>query len=123
MVRILLVEHLKLDRYIISQELSVRYAVSALGSAEEAIRFAQTNSFDIALIDAMLTSDLDSIPLLWELQRLRKQAFLPVAISCYVDEGRRTKLCQAGFVTVLNKPIDINRLDKVIRMHTEAVRM
>jgi CheY-like chemotaxis protein len=121
MVRVLLVEHLKTDRFIISGELSPRYSVTALASAEEAIDFAHTNPFDVALIDVMLRNDLDSIPLLSELQRLRKQSFLPLAMSSYVDDGRRSRLYQAGFVAVFDKPVDIDRFENVIRMHSGGV--
>jgi len=120
MVRVLLVEHLKTDRYIISEELSSRYAVTAIASAAEAIAFAGTNPFDVALIDVMLRDDLDSIPSLLELQRVRKQSFLPLAMTAYVDDGRRSRLFQAGFAAVIDKPVDIDRFEKVIRIHNGA---
>ena len=120
MARVLVVEHLKTDRYIISQELAQGYAVTALASADEAIAFARTQAFDIALIDVMLRNDLDSIPLLATLQQIRKNAFLPLAMSSYVDDGRRARLFQAGFVAVFDKPFDIDQFEKVIGIHSGA---
>ena len=120
MVRVLLVEHLKTDRYIISEELSSRYCVTALASAAEAIDFSRTHPFDVALIDVMLRNDMDSIPLLLELQRVRKQSFLPLAMTSYVDDGRRSRLFQAGFAAVFDKPVDIDRFEKVIGIHRGA---
>lgn len=106
MKRVLIVEDLKVDRFVMTSELSGDYHVTALSSAEKACAFAHRNIFNIALINVMLRDDLDCIPLLHSLQKIKGYDFLAIAISCYVDEERYFKIREAGFTAVLQKPLD-----------------
>lgn len=105
MQHVLVVEDLQIDRFMIKKELSSAYQVTTLSSATEAGAFARSHSFDIALINVMLRDNLDSITLLHELQSIRRSYFLPIAISCYVDDRRYYKLNQAGFVSTFRQGV------------------
>jgi CheY-like chemotaxis protein len=106
-MHILIVEDQKLDRFISKKLLSPFFEVTTLSSATEAVSFALSNQFDIALINVMLNRDLDSIELLQDLQFIHAEKFIPYAITCHIDATREDLLLKAGFRKVIRKPFDL----------------
>jgi CheY-like chemotaxis protein len=105
-MKILVVDDLAVDRYIIKRTLQPEFEVITLSSAAEAMAFSRSHTFDIALINVMLRNDLDCIPLLKELEQINTTPFAAIAITSYIDESRMIKLLAAGFKNVLFKPFD-----------------
>lgn len=107
-MHVLVVDDRQEDRFIIKKLLKPHYAVTTLSSAREAVAFAQSHAFDVALLNAMLRTDLDAIDLLRALQCIHSDAFLALACTCHPEPQRQQKLLQAGFKKVLHKPFDVD---------------
>ena len=56
----------------------------------------------------MLRNDLDCIPLLKELEKIRIKHFTAMAITSYIDQARMARILRAGFTNILFKPFDRN---------------
>jgi len=115
-MHILVIDDQQLDRYIIKRTLQPVFDVTTLASAKEARAFASSQTFDVALINVMLVNDLDGIDLLHDLQALQP-GFVPMAMSCYVDEFRREKLEEAGFLSILKKPFTRDEVHRHVSYH------
>jgi len=113
-MHVLVVDDLKTDRYILKKILSPFFEVTTLSSAKEAITFAIDNTFDIVLINIMLSSDLDSIELLHDLQ-FSQTKFLPYAITSHIDQKREERLVEAGFKEVIRKPFELERFIELLK--------
>src|SRR5688572_4594559 len=105
-MHILVVEDLKIDRFIIKRLLQSEFEVTTLSSAQEAIAFARSHFFDVAIINVLLRNDLDCIGLLRELKIIRPDNFIAIALTCYIDQPRYEKVTKAGFLEVMMKPFD-----------------
>lgn len=113
-MHVLVVEDLKTDRYILKKILSPFFDVTTLSSAKEAITFSIDNSFDIALINVMLNTDMDCIELLHDLQ-FSQTKFLPYAITSHIDQQRTDRLIEAGFKEVIRKPFELERFVELLK--------
>lgn len=114
-MRVLVVDDLQVDRFLIKKQLTPHYEVTTLSSATEAMAFAVDQKFDIALLNVMLTFDMDCIELLHGLKNMNSN-FLPLAITCYVDTGRFKELVRAGFFAVLRKPFDRIEFNEIVNL-------
>ncbi|MBL0744771.1 response regulator [Chryseolinea lacunae] len=107
-MHVLVVDDRQEDRFIIKKLLKPHYTVTTLSSAREAVAFAQSHAFDVALLNAMLRTDLDGIDLLRALKVIQPETFLALACTCHSEPQRRQKLLQAGFRNVILKPFDVD---------------
>jgi CheY-like chemotaxis protein len=107
---ILAVDDLRIERFIIKKQLGADFCVTTLSSANEAVAFARSHEFDIALINLMLRDDLDGIHLLNKLRRVNRNDFLAIATTCYVDQKRFDVVMRSGFHALMIKPLNVERL-------------
>ena len=114
-MHVLVVDDLKEDRYIIKKLLNPYYTVTTLSSATEAVAFALSHSFDVAVVNAMLREDLDGINLLRDLKNIRQNNFLALACTCHPEPSRNVKLLQAGFKDILLKPFDLKAFTLLVK--------
>ena len=115
LMHVLVVDDLKEDRFIIKKLLNPYYTVTTLSSATEAVAFALSHSFDVAVVNAMLREDLDGIRLLRDLKNIRQNNFLALACTCHPEPSRNKKLLQAGFKDILLKPFDVNAFTLLVK--------
>jgi CheY-like chemotaxis protein len=121
-MKILVVDDLKVDRYVIKKELQTDFQVTTLSSAREALAFAQSHVFEVALINVMLEHDLDGIELLKNLRHVNRFNFLAIAITCYIDQPRHDKVLRAGFESVMIKPFDKNNFLRLVFQKSAVVK-
>ena len=121
-MHILVVEDQQVDRFIFKKMLQPYYPVTTLSSAKEAVAFATTHSFEVALLNVMLARDLDSIDLLFQLRKTNP-FFKAIAITCHIDDVRYRKLLDAGFLGVLKKPFELQAFGRLIQNNHEETPM
>lgn len=115
-MHVLVVDDQTIDRYVIKKTLSPLFKVTTLSSTREAVSFAHSNSFDIALLNVMIHNDLDGLCLLLQLKKISITPFLPIAITSHIDEIRYQKLINAGFSEVMQKPFDMSEFIRLSRV-------
>jgi signal transduction histidine kinase/CheY-like chemotaxis protein len=110
--KLLLVEDHDATRVTLERLLRRRgHEVQAVATAGEALRLAETMSFDLVLSDIGLP-DADGYHLM---QQLRESYDVEgVAITGYGMEADVAKAKAAGFVAHLTKPIDVKKLDAAL---------
>lgn len=113
-MHILVVDDLITDRFIVKKMLQPEYHVTTLASAREALAFAATRPFDIAILNVMLKDDLDGIDLLLDLREMKGPAFQAFAITCHIDDRRASLLLDSGFVEILKKPFDKDHFTRLL---------
>jgi DNA-binding NtrC family response regulator len=106
---VLAVDDLRIERFIIKKQLGSDFRVTTLSSANEAVAFAKSHEFDIALINLMLRDDLEGIHLLNKLKRINRNDFLAIATTCYVDQKRYDAVMRSGFHALMIKPLNLDR--------------
>src|ERR1700761_8956192 len=124
-MRILVVEDdSKIASFVVKGLKQAGYAVDHCADGEEGLAFAETTSYDAAVIDLMLPK-LDGLSLI---QRLRaKKITAPVIIrSARAAVDDRIKGLQAGGDDYMTKPFAfselIARLQALIRRATQSVK-
>jgi CheY-like chemotaxis protein len=111
-VRILLVEDHEPTRLAVQRLLKRRgFAIVAAGTAEEALRAAESEKFDLVISDIGLP-DFDGFSLM---TRLRDSyALRGIALTGYGMEEDIERSRASGFVTHLIKPIDVQKLEAAL---------
>jgi CheY-like chemotaxis protein len=116
-MHVLVVEDLQTDRFILKKLLTPHYGVTTLSSSREAIAFALSHTFDVALLNVSLLHDMDCLDLLYELRSIQAHPFTAFATTCHVDKGRYRKLLQSGFESVIMKPFDVDEFNLLVKKH------
>lgn len=117
-MHVLVVDDLQIDRFILKKLLTPHYGVTTLSSSREAIAFAMSHTFDIALLNVNLVHDMECIGLLHRLRAIQSNAFMAIATTCYVDKGRYKILLQSGFESVMIKPFDLDAFNLLVKKST-----
>jgi CheY-like chemotaxis protein len=120
-MHVLVVDDVQIDRFILKKLLLPSYGVTTLSSSKEAIAFALSHTFDIALLNVTLKEDMDCLELLSDLRNISPVPFKAFATSCHVDRLRHRKLLQSGFLSVMLKPFDIDRFNQLVHHHTPSM--
>jgi CheY-like chemotaxis protein len=106
-VKILVVDDEELDLFINKKLLSLEYDTTGFTSPQEALRWAQHNDFDVAVIDYYLENGVFAGGFLKDLVALKGPAFKAFVVTNYVDEKQAADLKQSGFTGIIHKPLTL----------------
>lgn len=110
--RILLVDDDKANRTLLTAALSRRgFAVFTAGDGEEALRLAGRDSFDAVLMDLQMPG-MDGFETARRMRALPgRTATVPILALTALQGARLRQRCEeAGFVSVMEKPVNLERL-------------
>ncbi|HEY7365554.1 MAG TPA: sigma-54 dependent transcriptional regulator [Methylomirabilota bacterium] len=97
------------------------YRVRAAGGGEECVRLAETEPFDLALVDLRMP-DLDGLAVLHRLAKLSPP--LPVLIlTAFATMDTAVEAIRAGAYDYLSKPFRIEEIKAAVRRTLEAQRL
>jgi DNA-binding NtrC family response regulator len=97
------------------------YQVRAVSGGEECVQAAETESFDLALVDLRMP-DLDGIDVLKRLATL--QPGVPVLIlTAFVTMETAIEAIQAGAFDYLSKPLRVEEIEVTVRRALEVQRL
>jgi len=116
-LRILLVEDHPDTRYVLSRLLAgLGFEVTAAGSVKEAVEAAAGQAFDLLLSDIGLPdgSGMDVMR-----QIANRHKVKGIALSGYGQDEDLRRSREAGFLTHLTKPVNLQTLQDAIRKVTE----
>lgn len=124
-MKILLVDDNPLIQQVISRFLmGQEYSVFVASSAHDALSFAESQRYDLFLIDLHL-SDEDGVDLLKTLRSRPQYAAVPAIAISGLGEEQRLRAHLDGFNGYLAKPIDLDELLGIVQhfhsLHTERV--
>ncbi|MDR3154617.1 MAG: response regulator [Deltaproteobacteria bacterium] len=94
-----------------------RFGVATCMNGREAVELVRGGSFDLVLMDHMMP-EMDGIEAVMEIKAMEGGAFanLPVIVlTANAVSGMRKKFLDSGFSDFLSKPIDVYKLDEVLR--------
>jgi DNA-binding NtrC family response regulator len=114
-IRVLAIDPDLTDRFILKKILSDQFEVITLSSAREALSFARSQEFEIAIINNKLINHQDGVLLLRQLKQINRK-FLPVATTTIADTYHDRALRQSGFELVAQKPLNSKQLQDMIRI-------
>jgi CheY-like chemotaxis protein len=112
-VAILVVDDEDVTRQFIASALQMgqRQIVTA-ASGEEAVELAKQGDFDLALLDLVMPG-ISGVETFRQLHAVKPD--LPVVIvTGYPDSDQVAKALEIGPFTLINKPIDVSHLQKVV---------
>jgi signal transduction histidine kinase/CheY-like chemotaxis protein len=115
--RILLVEDDSANRTLLAAALVRRgFAAFTAGDGEEALRLAGQNSFDAVLMDLQMPG-VDGFETAQRMRALPGHpATVPlVALTALQGAGLRQRCVDAGFTSVMEKPVNLDRLTACLR--------
>jgi signal transduction histidine kinase/DNA-binding response OmpR family regulator len=118
--RVLLVEDDRTTQAVVAAALSRRgFAVFVASDGEAATRLAAKDSFDAILMDLHMPG-VDGFTAVRQIRTLAGRAgTLPViALTAFHGSRMRQRCMEAGFSAVLEKPINIDRLEATLRRRT-----
>ena len=116
-MHVLVVDDVQVDRFIVKKLLIPMYGVTTLSCSKEAVAFALSHTFDVALLNVTLRNDMDCIELLEDLRNICALPFTAIATTCYVDKARHKKLLHSGFQSVMLKPFDVDQFNTLVHRH------
>ena len=115
-MKILVVDDEELDLFINNKLLSLEFDTAGFTSSKDAVLWAQTNDFDVAMIDYYLGPGIFAENLLRELIALKGLTFKAFVVSNYVDEKQTMDLKQAGFHEIIYKPLTLETFKMKLAM-------
>ncbi|HEV8677188.1 MAG TPA: response regulator [Methylomirabilota bacterium] len=99
-------------QFIVSALQTGQRQILTAGSGEEALEIAKQTDVDLVLLDLIMPG-MNGVETFRQLHVLRPE--LPVVIvTGYPDTDLMTKALEIGPFTMINKPIDLNHLQKVV---------
>jgi len=110
--RVLLVEDDKANQALLAAALSRRgFAVFTAGNGEDALRLASHDSFDAVLMDLQMPG-LDGFETVLRMRALQGHAAtVPIVALTALQGARLRQRCEeAGFTSVMEKPVNLDRL-------------
>jgi excisionase family DNA binding protein len=112
-VNLLVVDDEEVTRQLIVSALQTgQRQIFAAASGEEALEIAKRSDLDLVLLDLIMPG-ISGVETFRQLHALRPE--LPVVIvTGYPDSDLMSRALETGPFTMLNKPIDINQLRKVV---------
>lgn len=114
-MKILLVDDEQLDIFITKKLLSLEFDVAGFTSVPEVLTWAENNTFDVVLIDYYLSPTMHAHDLLRELIALKKaQPFKAFVLSNFVDDKQNKELLDAGFASVIHKPLTLEKFKALL---------
>ena len=115
--RILVVDDSKINLKVANQILKpYNFNVILAESGFEALELAETQTFDLVLMDIMMPK-MNGIETLRRLKEIEGFNVPVVALTADAIEGQDEKYIQSGFNDYLSKPIDRYLLDKVLNKY------
>ncbi len=106
-MKIIIIDDEQLDLFINKKLLGLEFDVTGFTSHTEAVSWAQSNTFDVALIDYYLGPNLYAHNVLKDLTAIKGNTFKAFVLSNFVDEKQVTELRAAGFEDIIYKPLTI----------------
>jgi two-component system, NtrC family, response regulator HydG len=97
------------------------YHVEVAGQGEEALKLIEERDFDLALLDLRLPGK-DGLQVLRE-ARLKKPNLRGIIITAYPTVETAVGAMKLGAVDFLTKPLDLSRLEELVRAKTEPVQL
>jgi len=112
-VNLLVVDDEEVTRqFIVSALQTGQRQIFTAASGEEALEIAKQNDLDLVLLDLIMPG-ISGVETFRQLHAIRPE--LPVVIvTGYPDSDLMSRALETGPFTMLNKPIDINQLQKVV---------
>lgn len=116
-VTILVVDDVPDNLILISLSLQTNgYRVLTANNGEEAIKVATLARPDLILMDIAMP-ELDGLSAVRRIRKLPELQHVPVvALTAFSTNGFRQAAYEAGFDAYLNKPLDFERLNSLIKM-------
>ena len=106
-MKILIVDDEELDLFINKKLLALEFEAEGFTLVKDAIKWAQQNDFDVAVIDYYLAPGVYANHLLKELKELKGNTFRSYVVSNYIDEKQSAELRAAGFTDIIYKPLTL----------------
>ena len=113
--KILVVDDTEVNLSVIENLLKrTKIQVDTASSGKAALKLAEENVYDIILLDHMMP-EMDGIETLAHLKESGKNTKTPtVALTANAVSGAREMYLEAGFTTYLSKPVDGEKLEKML---------
>ena len=103
--RILVLEDNAESRLLLRHLLRKDFDATLVGGADDALRAAESNDFDMALLDINLGEKRTGVDVLRLLRTMPQHRELPaLACTAYALPGDRERFLEAGFVDYVSKP-------------------
>jgi len=113
-LRVLIVDDEKLDLFIANKLLNMEYEATGFAEPEEALTWASSNDFDVAVIDYYLTPPWLADAVLEKLRAVKGNNFRAYVLTNYVDQAKQLDLIKNGFEGVLVKPITLEKFRDIV---------
>lgn len=114
-MKMLVMEHDPTDRFILEKAVGSKYESTLFGSEPEALEYASSNFFDIALINVHLLNHWDGLQFLRDLKKCSSHSFTSIAMATELGERSVKMIMQAGFDAILSLPINDENLREVLK--------
>jgi DNA-binding NtrC family response regulator len=109
-VKIIVIDDEQFEMFITKKLLSLRYETEGFTSVSVLLEWVKSNSFDAIFIDYYLENGMVAGDLLKKLREVKGDTFKAFVLSNYVDDRQVQELKDQGFVNVLFKPLEIEKL-------------
>ena len=113
--RILAVEDDPHIRILLSDLLQPRFDLMPVGSADEALRAASNQRFDLFLLDINLQEQTTGVDVLHALRRMPRYRTTPaIACTAYAMQGDQKRFIKQGFIGYVGKPFSREGLVRTV---------
>ncbi|MBS1680131.1 MAG: response regulator [Bacteroidetes bacterium] len=111
---ILLLDDENLELFITKTILEREFQVHGFNTLDEAVAWARNNPFDVLISDYYLDRGMTAQNALKALEEIKGKNFKSVVLTNYSDHKRVAEIMAAGFTGVVDKPLELAELKKII---------
>jgi DNA-binding NarL/FixJ family response regulator len=108
-MKVLVIDDEKLDLFIASKLLQPDFEVTGFTSPREAIAWATSNPFDVAIIDYYLDNGVLGVHVLKDLRK-NKNSFKAILLTNHLEEDQAKEMMAAGFNSIIYKPVSLEKV-------------
>lgn len=113
-MKILIVDDEQLDLFISKKLLSIEHQVEGFTSIPEAANWAKDNPFDVLLSDYYLGTGLHAPDVLKAITAVKGKTFKAFVLSNHIDDKQTEELKKAGFDSMIEKPLSLEKFKTVV---------
>ena len=122
-MKILIVDDEQLDLFITKKLLGLEFEVEGFTSVSAASNWAASNSFDFLVIDYYLSDGLLAQDALNAIRGVAKSPVKAFVLSNHIDDHQAIALKEAGFLSIIDKPVTMEKFRDAIRASGGAGNM
>jgi DNA-binding NtrC family response regulator len=113
-VKILVVDDDPLELFLSLKIIRLEYQAEGFKTLPEALEWAKVNPFDVLISDYYISKQINAADVLKAFLEVKGKTFRAFVLTNYIDQSKVAALIEAGFDSVIEKPLSVENIKKAL---------